>query len=355
MASKAWNEAFALQGLGAALSAFAKRKAENKSAAQEQARFEAELAMKMLQVEEAKKQAKFQAWSALRDDERAVARLTQPQEIYQDGKLVGKTPAVYDKDTAATFGAENQKAFYERFGYPAGTPPVKPQTVISSTDPSLDEIGLAGRPAGLPGTPPLAQPVSDPLVTPQPTKKPAGSVQGLGIMPIVDTKTSTKVTAGKVGTVDASGLAQLAATAEKLLNKIPADFWTKSVTQGTTAVLGGKRGMAGSDDVQLYNSNRPALAVGIYRATTGDTRLSDSDAQARALPLVPSIGETAAVRAQKLQAIKRLPVIAKAIMSKLPPDADEASVAAAFSSAVAQVQQESDIAPEGQADPLGIR
>jgi hypothetical protein len=58
--SKAWNEAFALQGLGAALSAFARSRAEKKAAQREQMNFEAQLAQKALELEANRKNALIQ-------------------------------------------------------------------------------------------------------------------------------------------------------------------------------------------------------------------------------------------------------------------------------------------------------
>lgn len=53
-------------------------------------------------------------------------------------------------------------------------------------------------------------------------------------------------------------------------------------------------------EIRLYDQNRPATAVSLYRALTGDTRLSDSDAKARALPLLPLPGEPASVHKAKI-------------------------------------------------------
>lgn len=83
MASKAWNEAFALQGLGAALSAFAKRKAEQKSEARQQQMFEAQLAQKALELEDAKRN---RMWQTQLD----ALKLTQPQTIYGVDKRTGQ-------------------------------------------------------------------------------------------------------------------------------------------------------------------------------------------------------------------------------------------------------------------------
>lgn len=64
-------------------------------------------------------------------------------------------------------------------------------------------------------------------------------------------------------------------------------------------------GAVGSEAKQ-YNDMKPAIATKIYRATTGDTRLSDADASARAYPLLPSLGEPENVRESKLANIENI-------------------------------------------------
>ena len=66
-----------------------------------------------------------------------------------------------------------------------------------------------------------------------------------------------------------------------------------------------KRGES-NPDLEVYNDNRPALAVNLYRMLTGDTRLSDADAAARALPLLWSTDEGPTVRTRKFANIKAL-------------------------------------------------
>ena len=66
-----------------------------------------------------------------------------------------------------------------------------------------------------------------------------------------------------------------------------------------------KRGES-NPDLEVYNDNRPALAVNLYRMLTGDTRLSDADAAARALPLLWSADEGPTVRTKKFAKMKTL-------------------------------------------------
>ena len=56
----------------------------------------------------------------------------------------------------------------------------------------------------------------------------------------------------------------------------------------------------------VYNDQRKAVAVALYRALTGDTRLSDADAAARALPLLWKPDEAGQVRTMKFQKLKKL-------------------------------------------------
>lgn len=56
--------------------------------------------------------------------------------------------------------------------------------------------------------------------------------------------------------------------------------------------------------LRLYQQQRPAIAVKLYRALTGDTRLSDADAMARAYPLLPEPYEPDNVQQSKMQALQ---------------------------------------------------
>ncbi len=58
--------------------------------------------------------------------------------------------------------------------------------------------------------------------------------------------------------------------------------------------------------VFVYNELRPAISAGLYRNITGDKRLSDLDAQTRALPLIPAPWENRAAQALKWKVIKNL-------------------------------------------------
>ena len=97
---------------------------------------------------------------------------------------------------------------------------------------------------------------------------------------------------------------------ENTLKKIPTDVST-GMTAVTSNMLGGEREIGGqkigSNDVQYYQSIAPGTAVGLYRALTGDTRLSDDDAKKRALPFLPRIyptPDTPEVRQRKLDRLK---------------------------------------------------
>lgn len=74
------------------------------------------------------------------------------------------------------------------------------------------------------------------------------------------------------------------------------------VGSGTLAAVSGG---AMSTNKQLYDKQRPAFAVSLYRALTGDTRLSDADAKARALPLLWKVGEADAVRKKSFDYIEK--------------------------------------------------
>jgi len=64
------------------------------------------------------------------------------------------------------------------------------------------------------------------------------------------------------------------------------------------------RGSGKSADYRLYLSQLPAAAVSIYRGVTGDTRLSDADAQARAYPILWHPSEHIDTRKKKNDFVK---------------------------------------------------
>lgn len=66
------------------------------------------------------------------------------------------------------------------------------------------------------------------------------------------------------------------------------------------------RGAGDSAKYKTYTDSLPSSAVGLYRALTGDTRLSDADAKARALPLLWNPSESTDVRSQKNAMIDRM-------------------------------------------------
>lgn len=71
-------------------------------------------------------------------------------------------------------------------------------------------------------------------------------------------------------------------------------------------VLSKLTGGAIQQPLSEFNALKPAIATKIYRAMTGDTRLSDADAAARAYPLLPSPGDDASTQQAKWQNIKDL-------------------------------------------------
>lgn len=85
---------------------------------------------------------------------------------------------------------------------------------------------------------------------------------------------------------------------EGLLNDLEglSKNFRKGPLQGTYAKIGAKVtgggefkgvGRGESEDILSYSDMRPAVAAGLYRAITGDDRISDMDAAKRALPFIP--------------------------------------------------------------------
>lgn len=66
------------------------------------------------------------------------------------------------------------------------------------------------------------------------------------------------------------------------------------------------RGSGDSANYKLYTDSLPSSAVALYRALTGDTRLSDADAKARALPLLWEPSEATDLRDKKNNFIDRM-------------------------------------------------
>lgn len=67
-----------------------------------------------------------------------------------------------------------------------------------------------------------------------------------------------------------------------LADKVPGGRIAGSISGVLSSVTGGEL----ATETRQYLKQRPAYAVSIYRALTGDTRLSDADAKGRALPLL---------------------------------------------------------------------
>lgn len=75
------------------------------------------------------------------------------------------------------------------------------------------------------------------------------------------------------------------------------------------------RGEGKSADYRLYLSNMPSAATAVYRSVTGDTRLSDADAQARAYPLLWHPSEHTDTRTKKNEFISNM-ITAREILLK---------------------------------------
>lgn len=85
----------------------------------------------------------------------------------------------------------------------------------------------------------------------------------------------------------------------------------ESKLKGSSGIGGGIKSIASkvtaggiSPELRIYNQQKPAIAVKLYRAITGDTRLSDADAAARALPLLPDTYEASDVQSSKIKSMR---------------------------------------------------
>lgn len=108
--------------------------------------------------------------------------------------------------------------------------------------------------------------------------------------PMTDTGTKPPTGGGAAGKVDPKSLSAMwdsTKSSRDTLNKIN-ENWIKDKLNVVGKLVTARTG--GTSALRDYDSNKGAIAVAIYRAATGDTRLSDSDAAARALPLLPQYG-----------------------------------------------------------------
>lgn len=123
-----------------------------------------------------------------------------------------------------------------------------------------------------------------------------------------------KPSAGGTAASPESLLADLDAIEAKLQN-VPTSVLGAATSLAST-VTGGSIG----EDTKVYNDVKPAMAAKFYRAVTKDTRLSDQDAESRALPLFPSAYDAAAVRQKKLAFLRQAALNLKAGKSVTPED-----------------------------------
>ncbi len=103
-------------------------------------------------------------------------------------------------------------------------------------------------------------------------------------------QTGTKETKPAAGSMDpAKALKMWEATkpARELLGGVNQSWLGMKGTQAAEATT---MRTASANALRQYKSFAPALAAAFYRSATGDTRLSDADAQVRALPLLPQYG-----------------------------------------------------------------
>jgi hypothetical protein len=83
------------------------------------------------------------------------------------------------------------------------------------------------------------------------------------------------------------------------------------------------RGQGKQADYRTYLSNMPSAAVSVYRAVTGDSRLSDADAQSRALPMMWHPSEHIDTRSQKNQFISDMIMAREVLLNKNQFTTDE--------------------------------
>ena len=99
--------------------------------------------------------------------------------------------------------------------------------------------------------------------------------------------------------LDIAGQQDLVSSLRDKLNSIPSSIGGFA-TSGLAKVSGGII----APETKAYLDIMPSAAVKIYRSTTGDTRLSDADAAARAYPIMPKPWEPKELQDSKLKDIE---------------------------------------------------
>lgn len=97
----------------------------------------------------------------------------------------------------------------------------------------------------------------------------------------------------------AAGQLPLLDQMEGIINKQPT-----GLIGSASSLLSKVTGGAFNPDAKVYNDLKNAAAVGVYRAVTKDTKLSDADAQNRALPMFPDFYDAPDVKAKKFAIIR---------------------------------------------------
>lgn len=105
---------------------------------------------------------------------------------------------------------------------------------------------------------------------------------------------------GQGATADPTALLSTLDRVEQSMATVPA-----GVLGAGTSLVAGVTGGAVAPDTKLYEDTKPAMAAGIYRAVTHDTRLSDADAASRAMPLMPSTYDSAELRKKKFAFLRQ--------------------------------------------------
>lgn len=99
---------------------------------------------------------------------------------------------------------------------------------------------------------------------------------------------------------------------KELADKIPAGRFAGSISGLKSSISGGEL----DTDTRQYLKQRPAYAVSLYRALTGDTRLSDADAKSRALPLLWHPTESNKIRESSFDYINKALEARKRLIEK---------------------------------------
>lgn len=177
MASRPEKEAMALSGVANFLQAYLQAKKDTQKQKREDERFNATLAAKRLEDQQAAEYKRYAAYNSLQDDLRRVSADAQDRLTYDANKqVISRAPPLLTEEEKNLRSAQLQDTYQALFGQKNGIRYEDGRTGYAIQDPNLvanravfGDLGMANRPAGLfPLSP--SQPAPTSATTPDATQ-----------------------------------------------------------------------------------------------------------------------------------------------------------------------------------------